>query len=87
MQRACASGVMDAAKHTCSGAPCAPRTPRGRHPETSGNLQASGSGGVQTITRPHTTVTHTASGIRKWAPCLLSEFTPEYRGNEARATR
>ena len=28
----CASGLMGAAKHTCPGALCAPRTPRGRHP-------------------------------------------------------
>ena len=32
MQRTGASGFMDAAKHTCPGAPCAPCTLRGRHP-------------------------------------------------------
>jgi hypothetical protein len=28
----CASGLMDAAAHTCPCAPCAPRAPHGRHP-------------------------------------------------------
>ena len=32
MPRTCTSGFMDAAKHTCSGEPCAQHAPRGRHP-------------------------------------------------------